>query len=155
MPWLQALTASDLGIEFENGKDFAATQEMTEETRQEVTYQGAFGTDGPVLRRLRPADEGSISFSVILLKGGTAQHMNSEVTLRQMQDFEVKTIRGSHIKTYLGCNWNRISIRSTLDQVTLDADITVPGYAEPGVRINQSSASGGTTAYNPLVGRSF
>lgn len=157
MPWLQALTAADLGIEFENGRDFAATQEMTEETRQEVSYQGAFGTDGPVLRRLRPADEGTISFSVILLKGGTAAHMNSEVALRAMQDFEVKTIRGSHIKTYLGCNWNRISIRSTLDQVTLDADISVPGYAEPGgsVSVNNRSSSSSSGGGSLLVGRDF
>lgn len=154
MAWLQGLTAVDLGIEFENGKDFAATQEMTEETRQEVTYQGAFGTDGPVLRRLRPADEGTVSFSVILLKGGTAAHMNSEVTLRAMKDFEVKTIRGSHIKTYLGCNWNRISIRSTLDQVTLDADISIPGYAEPGGSTN-STSSGGNNSNSLLVGRDF
>ena len=156
MAWLQSLTAVDLGIEFENGKDFAATQEMTEETRQEVTYQGAFGTDGPVLRRLRPADEGTVSFSVILLKGGTAAHMNSEVTLRAMKDFEVKTIRGSHIKTYLGCNWNRISIRSTLDQVTLDADISIPGYAEPGGSTNSTSSGGGGGSSNSLlVGRDF
>src|SRR4029077_2091665 len=155
MPWLQALTARDLGIEFEDGKDFAAVQEMTEETRQEITYQGAFGTDGPVFRRLRSADEGTVSFSVILLRGGTAAHMNSEVQLRAMEDFEVKTRRGSHIKTYLGCNWNRISIRSTLDQVTLDADISIPGYAEPGGSTTSASAKSATTPYNPLAGRTF
>src|SRR4029077_15632206 len=153
MPWLQALTARDLGIEFEDGKDFAAVQEMTEETRQEITYQGAFGTDGPVLRRLRPADEGTVSFSVILLRGGTAAHMNSEVTLRAMQDFEVKTIRGSHIKTYLGCNWNRISIRSTLDQVTLDADISIPGYAEPGGSTASTSSTRSSSGSGLPVGR--
>jgi negative regulator of genetic competence, sporulation and motility len=131
MAWLQGLTAVDLGISFENQRDFAATQEMTEEMRQEVAYQGAFGTDGPVLRRVRTADEGTLSFSVILLKSGIQNHMNNEDVLRTMRDFDVQTSRGNHIKTYRGCNWNRISIRSTLDQVTLDCDISVPGYAAP------------------------
>jgi hypothetical protein len=71
-----------------------------------------------------------------------------------MRDFEVKTIRGSHIKTYLGCNWSRISIRSTLDQVTLDADITIPGYSEPGgASVSSSSSAGGGGGL--LVGRDF
>jgi hypothetical protein len=135
--WLEGLTAVDLGITFQNNKDFAATQEMTEEVRQEVAYQGAFGTDGPVLRRVRPADEGTVSFSVILLKQGVANRMNDEVLLKQMRDFDVQTKRGDLITTYRGCNWNRISVRSTLDQVTLDADVSIPGYAAPGVRINQ------------------
>jgi hypothetical protein len=43
----------------------------------------------------------------------------------------MKTRRGDLVTTYLGCNWNRISIRSTLDQVTLDADVSIPGYAAP------------------------
>jgi hypothetical protein len=135
--WLQGLTAVDLGIRFENGKEFAATQEMTEEIRQEVAYQGAFGTDGPVLRRVRPADEGTISFSVILLKDGIASKMNDEFFLKQMSDFDIQTTRGNVVQTYKGCNWNRISIRSTLDQVTLDADISVPGYAGPGIPLNR------------------
>lgn len=131
MAWLQGLTAFDLGIEFENGRDFAATQEMTEETRQEVAYQGAFGTDGPVLRRLRPADEGTVSFTAILLKEGVANRMNDESALKEMTDFQVKVTRGKHTYTYLGCNWNRISIRSTLNDVTLDCDISVPGWRPP------------------------
>jgi hypothetical protein len=131
MAWLQGLTAVDLGISFEAGKDFAATQEMTEEFRQEVAYQGAFGTDGPVMRRIRPADEGTVSFSAILLKAGVANHMNDESLLKQMRDFDVQTQRGSVVRTYPGCNWNRISIRSTLDQVTLDCDISIPGYVAP------------------------
>jgi len=131
MAWLKGLTAVDLGISFENGKDFAATQEMTEEFRQEVAYQGAFGTDGPVLRRIRPADEGTISFTAILLKEGVASRMNDESLLKQMRDFDVQVTRGNVVRTYRGCNWNRISIRSTLDQVTLDADISVPGYSTP------------------------
>lgn len=131
MAWLQGMTAVDLGISFANGQHFAATQEMTEEFRQEVAYQGAFGTDGPVLRRVRPSDEGTVSFTCILLKDGVQQGMNDESVLRQMRDFDVQTTRGGKSYTYPGCNWNRISIRSTLDQVTLDADISVPGYAPP------------------------
>jgi hypothetical protein len=133
MAWLEGLTAVDLGIKFTQNVHFAATQEMTEEIRQEVAYQGAFGTDGPVLRRIRPADEGTVSFSVVLLKEGVGSAMNDEVLLKQMRDFEVQTKRGDLVTTYAGCNWNRISIRSTLDQVTLDADISVPGYAAPNV----------------------
>jgi len=129
--WLQGLTAVDLGISFQQGKDFAATQEMSEEFRQEVAYQGAFGTDGPVLRRIRPSDEGTVSFTCILLKDGVQNKMNDESLLQQMRDFDVQTTRGRVVRTYRGCNWNRITIRSTLDQVTLDADISIPGYAAP------------------------
>lgn len=131
MAWLQGITAVDLGISFAAGKEFAATQEMSEEFRQEVQYQGAFGTDGPVLRRVRPSDEGTVSFSAILLKDGVSAKMNDENLLRQMRDFEVQTVRGNVVQTYSGCNWNRITIRSTLDQVTLDADISIPGYSPP------------------------
>lgn len=131
MSWLQGLTAVDLGISFENGRDFAATQEMSEEFTQEVAYQGAFGTDGPVLRRVRNADEGTVSCTAILLKDGVAQKMNDESLLRQMRDFDVQILRGNAVRTYRGCNWRRISIRSTLDQVTLDCDISVPGYQAP------------------------
>lgn len=131
MAWLQGLTAVDLGISFAQGKEFAAAQDMTEEFRQEVAYQGAFGTDGPVLRRVRPSDEGTVSFTAILLKDGVASKMNDESLLKQMRDFDVQVKRGNTVVTYRGCNWNRISIRSTLDQVTLDADISIPGYAAP------------------------
>lgn len=131
MAWLKGLTAVDLGISFEQGRDFAATQDMTEEFRQEVAYQGAFGTDGPVLRRVRNADEGTVSFTAILLKEGAANHMNNEDLLRTMRDFDVQVVRGDQVKTYRGCNWTRISIRSTLDSVTLDCDISVPGYSAP------------------------
>lgn len=131
MSWLQGLTAVDLGISFENGRDFAVTQEMTEEFSQEIAYQGAFGTDGPVMRRIRPSDEGTVSFTAILLKAGVASRMNDESLLKQMRDFDVQTKRGNVVQTYRGCNWSRISIRSTLDQVTLDCDISVPGYVSP------------------------
>jgi hypothetical protein len=131
MAWLKGITAKDLDISFENGKHFAAVQDMTEEFRQEVTYQGAFGSDGPVLRRIRSADEGTVSFTAVLLEEGAAGKMNDEQVLKTMRDFEVQCVRGPRVVTYRGCNWNRISIRSTLDQVTLDADISVPGYAAP------------------------
>lgn len=131
MAWLESLTAVDLGISFASGVDFAATQEMTEEIRQEVQYQGAFGTDGPVIRRVRPADEGTVSFNAVLLRRGVANRMNDESLLKQMRDFEVQTTRGDSVRTYQGCNWNRISVRSTLDQVVLDCDISIPGYAAP------------------------
>lgn len=131
MAWLQGLTAVDLGVSFENGREFAATQDMTEEFRQNVTYQGAFGTDGPVLRRVQAADEGTFSFSAVLLKQGVASKMNDEAFLLQMRDFEVQVKRGDIVRTYQGCNWNRISIRSTVDNVTLDCDVSIPGYSAP------------------------
>jgi hypothetical protein len=133
MAFLEGLTAVDLGIEFASGKHFSATQEMSEEFRQEITYQGAFGTDGPVLRRIRNADEGTVTFSCIILKEGAAQSMNDENFLKLMRDFEVHVRRGNVNRTYRGCNWNRLSLRSTLDSVTLDADISVPGYTGTGV----------------------
>jgi len=128
LAWLEGLTAVDLGISFRNNEHFAAVQEMTEEFRQEVNYQGAFGTDGPVLRRVRPADEATVTFSCVLLKDGAASGMNDEDVLRTMRDFVVQTKRGNSFHTYRGANWARISIRSTQDNVTLDADITIPGY---------------------------
>jgi hypothetical protein len=131
MGWLAGITAVDLDIKFEAGQHFTAVQEMTEEFRQEVQYQGAFRHDGPVLRRKRPADEGTVSFSVILLKSGISGEMNDEDVLKAMEDFEITTKRGLTTQTYRGCNWNRISIRSTLDQCTLDADVSVPGYPAP------------------------
>jgi hypothetical protein len=126
--WLKGLTAVDLGISFENGKHFAATQDMSEEFRQEITYQGAFGTDGPVLRRIRTADEATINFTCVLLKEGAATKMNDETQLKAMRDFDIQVVRGDAVRTYRGCNWSRIAIRSTLDQVTLDCDMAIPGY---------------------------
>lgn len=127
MAWLEALNAPDLGL-FINGEDFAATQDMTEETRQEVTYHGGFGTDGPVLRQVRQADEGTITFTAILLRKGATRGLNDETKLKTLRDFEIITRRGSLRTTYRNCNWTRISVRSGLDQVTLDCDISVPGY---------------------------
>jgi hypothetical protein len=127
MAWLEALNAPDLGI-FLAGEDFAATQDMTEEMRQEVRFSGGFGVDGPILRSVRQADEDQVSFSAILLKSGVRNGLNDEDRLRSLRDFEVMTRRGDHRKIYRGCNWTRISVNSTLDQVTLNCDISVPGY---------------------------
>jgi negative regulator of genetic competence, sporulation and motility len=135
--WLEAITAVDLGVSFKftNLIDFVATQEMSEEFTQEVAYHGAFGTDGPVLRRVRNSDEGTVTISVILTKTGVANKMNDEDTLRKQRDFTVVTKRGATTHTYNGCNWRRLAVRSTLDQVTLDADISVPGYTSEGTPI--------------------
>lgn len=127
MAWLEALNAPDLGI-FIAGEDFAATQSMDEEFRQEVRFQGAFGTDGPVLRTVRGADENTLSMSAILLKQGVARGLADEDDLRQQRDFEVLVRRGAKQKVYRGVNWTTIRIASTLDQVTFSADFSVPGF---------------------------
>lgn len=132
MAWLEAISAPDLGI-FIAGEHFVATQDMEEEYRQEVNWRGAFGTDGPVLRTIRRADESTVSFSAILLKSGVQQGMNDENRLKNMRDFEVKCKRGDGSPAvYTGCNWTRINIRSTLTEVTLSVDMSVPGYVGPG-----------------------
>jgi hypothetical protein len=125
--WLEALNAPDLGI-FIAGQDFAATQDMTEEFRQEVRYQGAFGVDGPVLRVVRQADEDQVTFSAILLKRGVARGLNDEDGVRALRDFEIMTRRGDKRKVYRGCNWTRITVNSGQEQVVLNCDISVPGY---------------------------
>ncbi len=129
MAWLEALNAPDLGI-FIAGEDFAATQSMDEEKRQEVRFQGAFGVDGPVLRSVRRADEGTVSFSAVLLKKGVARGLNDEEKLSTQRDFEVMCRRGVRRPVYRGCNWTTIRIASTLDQVLLTTDISVPGWQE-------------------------
>jgi hypothetical protein len=125
--FLEALSAKDLGI-FLAGKHFAATQDMTEEFSQEITWRGGFGTDGPILRTIRNADENTVRFTAILLREGAAAGLNDEEVLRQMRDFDVQVKRGSRVVTYRNCNWRRISINSTQDQVTLDCDISIPGF---------------------------
>jgi hypothetical protein len=130
MAWLEAISAVDLGI-FINGRDFAATQEMTEDLRQEVTFMGGFGSDGPILRTVRFADENTVTFSAILLKQGVANHLNDEAFLRTLRDFTILCKRGRRSVAYTGCNWTRISIRSTRDQCVVDVDVSVPGYAAP------------------------
>lgn len=128
MAWLEALNAPDLGI-FLAGEDFAATQDMTEEFRQEVRFSGAFGIEGPVLRSVRAADEDEVTFSAILLKRGVARGMNDEKRLKALRDFEVMTRRGDLRNVYRGCNWTLLRINSGQEQVVLNCNISVPGYS--------------------------
>jgi hypothetical protein len=127
MAFLEGLSARDLGT-FINGEHFAATQDMTEEFGQEITWRGGFGSDGPILRTIRSSDENTIRFSAVLLRAGVEAGLNDETFLRSIRDFEIQTRRGSLVQTYRGCNWRRISVNSTLDQVTLDCDISIPGF---------------------------
>ncbi len=126
MAFLEAITAPDVGI-FVNGKDFKATQEMSEERTQEITYQGAFGVDGAAVRNIRHADEGTVTVSAILLKRGVKRGLNDEREVEKWRDFEVQTRRGDVVKTYRGCNWRRIAVRTGLQGSTLDMDISIPG----------------------------
>lgn len=128
---LEAISAPDLGI-FINGEDFAATQDMTEEFRQNVTYHPGFGVDGPVIRQVRNADENTVSFSALLLKDGVARGLNDEDTLRNLRDFQIITKRGAHHVAYNNCNWTRITVRSTVDTSTLECDVTIPGFSKLG-----------------------
>jgi hypothetical protein len=125
MAFLEAISAPDIQILIE-GQDFVATQDMTEEIRQEITYRGGFGVDGPVLRSIRNADNGTISFSAVLTKVGVQNGLNSEHTLKLWRDFSLVTTKGRHVVTYRNCNWERLSVRATLTEVTIDADIQVP-----------------------------
>jgi len=127
MAFLESLSARDLGV-FVNGEHFAATQDMSEEFGQEITWRGGFGTDGPILRTVRSADENTVRFTAVLLKAGVEAGLNDETFLRTLRDFEVQTRRGLLVQTYRGCNWRRIAINSTLDQVTIDVDISIPGF---------------------------
>jgi hypothetical protein len=130
LAFLEAINAPDLGL-FINGQDFAATQDMTEESRQDVTYQGAFGVEGPLLRQVRHADDGTITFTAILLKRGVSNGLNSEKQLLKMRDFQIVTRRGEDDEghtVYNNCNWTRVTVRSGIDQVTLDCDVSVPGF---------------------------
>lgn len=128
MAWLEALNAPDLGI-FVAGEDFAATQDMSEEFRQEVRFQGAFGVEGPVLRSVRAADEDEVTFTAVLLKRGVARGMNDETRLKTLRDFETMTRRGDLRNVYRGCNWTLIRINSGQDNVTLNCNISVPGFS--------------------------
>lgn len=125
--FLEAISAGDLGI-FLNGQDFVAVQNMRERYRQEVSYRGAFGASHPIIRTKRAADENTVSFSFILLKDGVQRGLNSYQTLRQMEDFEIQTKKGSIIETYVGVNWTDIDIDSGQDQVMVNVDCSVPGF---------------------------
>lgn len=135
--WLEALHAPDLGIVIA-GNHFAATQTMDEEHRQNITFNGAFGAEGPVTRSVRRADESTVSMSAIVLKPGQDAGMDDETYLLGIDDFKVSCRRGAPSGTglyrwfvYQHCGWNTIRVASTLDQVTLSADFSVPGYQPP------------------------
>jgi hypothetical protein len=125
--FLAAISAGDLGI-FVEGEDFLAVQSMREQYRQEITYRSAFGTDHPTIRTKRAADENVVSFSFILLKSGVQRGLNNYAVLRGLEDFEIQTKKGDQIETYVGCNWTSIDIDSGLDAVTVNVDVSVPGF---------------------------
>lgn len=125
--FLEAISAGDLGI-FVNQQDFVAVQSMREQYRQEVGYRSAFGSNHPIIRNKRAADENVVSFSFILLKSGVARGLNSYQTLRQLEDFEIQTKKGDIYETYQGCNWTSIDIDTGLDQVMVNIDVSVPGF---------------------------
>jgi hypothetical protein len=125
--FLAAISAGDLGI-FVEGEDFLAVQSMREQYRQEVTYRSAFGSDHPTIRTKRAADENVVSFSFILLKSGVQRGLNTYTVLRGMEDFEIQTQKGDIIETYVGVNWTSIDIDSGLDAVTVNIDLSVPGF---------------------------
>lgn len=125
--FLESISAGDLGI-FVEGEDFLAVQSMTETYNQTVTYRSAFGSDHPTIRTKRAADENTVSFSFIVLKSGVQRGLNSYAVLRAMEDFEVQTKKGDFIETYTGCNWTSISIDSSLDTVTVNVNVSLPGF---------------------------
>lgn len=125
--FLEAIAAGDLGI-FLNNQEFIAVQNMRERFRQELNYRSAFGSSHPIIRTKRAADENTVSFSFLLLKSGIQRGLNSYSTLQQMEDFEIQTKKGTIVETYRGCNWTDIDIDSTLDQVQVNVDISVPGF---------------------------
>lgn len=125
--FLEAISAGDLGI-FLNNQEFVAVQNMRERYRQEITYRSAFGSSHPIIRTKRAADENTISFSFLLLKAGVAKGLNDYNTLQKMEDFEIQTKKALKLETYRGCNWTDIDIDSTLDQVMVNVDISLPGF---------------------------
>ena len=129
--WLEAMNAPDLGIVIA-GNHYAATQTMDEEHRQEVRFMGGFGHDGPICRAVRKADESTVSFSAILLRPGQDAGMEDEEWMLGLKNFQISTRRGNAKWYYYeNCAWNNVRVNSTLDQVTLNADFSVPGYEPP------------------------
>lgn len=133
--WLDALAAPDIETVIA-GNHYAATQTMDEEHRQNVRFIGGFANDGPVARSVRRADEGSVSFSAVLLQPGQDVGMDDETFMLGLRSFRIACRRGSsgnpsdwHI--YDNCAWNTVRVSSSLEQVTLNADFSVPGYAPP------------------------
>lgn len=125
--FLEAISAGDLGI-FANREDFMAVQSMRERYRQEIGYRGSFGQNHPNIRLKRAADEITISFSFVLLKAGVQRGLNNYQTFRQLSDFEIQTKKGSIFETYVGCNWSDIDIDSGQEAVTVNIDISAPGF---------------------------
>lgn len=127
--WLEGMNSSDLGIVVA-GKHYIATQTMDEERRQNISYSGAFGYDGAIIRSVRKADEATISFSAMLLKPGQdagMDNLNDEDFLVKQRDFQVLTRRGANNwRVYDQCSWSRVAVSSTLDAVTLSADVSWP-----------------------------
>jgi len=127
------MNAPDLGIVFA-GKHFAATQTMDEEKRQNVNFNGAFGHKGAIVRSVRKADEGTISFSALILKPG--QDVGMDALDAQpftpwdgpnFQNFKTMCRRGANNwKVYDECSWTMVRIESNLEQVILRADISYP-----------------------------
>lgn len=127
-PFLEALAAEDLSFTLENGLEFDAPQEMTEEFRQVVNFRTALGHNGPVIKSRRPDDSATFSFSAVLLKNPHRNSLNGEKSLKALKNFIVQVRRDERLVTYQGCEWTRITIRSTPDEARLDADIMIPGY---------------------------
>jgi hypothetical protein len=72
--------------------------------------------------------------SAVLLKPGQNAGMDDETLLLQQSDFPISCKRGNtgtpadwHV--YPHCEWSSVRVASTLDQVTLTADFSVPGYS--------------------------
>lgn len=125
--FLEAIAAEDLGV-FVNNQDFIAVQSMRERFQQSISYRRAFGAAHPTIRTKRPADENSVSFSFLLLRSGVQRGLNDYKVLRTLSDFEVQTKKGLSIETYVGCNWTDIDIDSSMDQVMVNVDISMPGF---------------------------
>lgn len=129
--FLEALSAGDLGV-FVNGEDFVAVQSMRERFGQEIAYRNAFGSAHPIIRTLRPADENTMSFSFLLLKSGVIRGLNSYAVLLTMQDFEIQTKKGPILETYVACNWSSVDVDTGMDQVTVNVDVSIPGFVNAG-----------------------
>lgn len=125
--FLEAISAGDLGV-FLNQQHFIGVQSMRERYRQEIGYRSSFGSKHPTIRTKRSADENVVSFSFLLLKAGVQAGLNSYRIFNAMEDFEIQTKKGDLLETYPGCNWTDIDIDSGLDAVTVNIDISVPGF---------------------------
>lgn len=131
MAWLEALSAQDLDILIA-GNHYAVVTTMDEEHRQNVTMSGAFGSAGPVSRSVRQADEATVSFSATLLRPGQDAGMADEEYMLNLHNFNIACRRSSNNwKQYKGCEWTSVRVSSSLDAVTMSADLSVPGWTTP------------------------